>query len=102
MATQQRVTLMPPTDTNTTIPLRTTTQPEALYKQLYQALNLKPNPIGKRKIIIDRIKIRSTNRIQLKSLTSRKNREIFIGVIKLSIDMPSMVDDQTAPRHIQL
>jgi transposase len=56
MATQQRVTLMLPTDANTTILLRTTTQAEALHKQLYQALNIKPDPIGKRKTIIDRKK----------------------------------------------
>ncbi|MGG7055769.1 IS1634 family transposase, partial [Nitrosomonas sp. ANs5] len=56
MATQQRVTLALPTDANTTILLRTTTQAEALHKQLYQALNLKPDPIGKRKTIIDRKK----------------------------------------------
>jgi hypothetical protein len=56
IATQQRVTLILPTDSNTTILLRTTTRPEALHKQLYQALNLKPDPIGKRKTIIDRKK----------------------------------------------
>jgi transposase len=56
MATQQRVTLMLPTDANTTILLRTTTQAEALHKQLYQALNIKQDPIGKRKTIIDRKK----------------------------------------------
>jgi len=50
----QRVTLMLPTDSNTTILLRTTTQSEALHKQLYRASNLKPNPICKRKKIIDR------------------------------------------------
>ncbi|MGG7056417.1 IS1634 family transposase [Nitrosomonas sp. ANs5] len=56
MATQQRLTLMLPTDSNTTILLRTTTRPEALHQQLYQALNIKPDPIGKRKTIIDRKK----------------------------------------------
>jgi hypothetical protein len=68
MATQQRVTLMLPTDANTTILLRTTTRPEALHQQLYQALNIKPDPDGKRKTIIDR-KNPSANRFQLKILT---------------------------------
>jgi hypothetical protein len=43
-----------PTDANTTILLRTATQAEVLHKQLYQALNLKPDPIGKRTTIVDR------------------------------------------------
>jgi hypothetical protein len=33
--------------------LRTTSQSEALHKQLYQVLNIKPEPIGKSKTIID-------------------------------------------------
>ena len=55
MSTQQRITLTLPTDNNKTIHLRTTTQAEAeeRQKQLYIALSIKPDPIGKSKTIID-------------------------------------------------
>jgi hypothetical protein len=42
-----------PTDDHKTIHLRTTTQAEARQKQLYAALSIKPDPIGKSKTIID-------------------------------------------------
>jgi transposase len=53
MSTQQRITLTLPTDDNKTIHLRTTTQAEVRQKQLYAALSIKPDPIGKSKTIID-------------------------------------------------
>ena len=53
MSTQQRITLTLPTDDNKTIHLRTTTQAEARLKQLYTALSIKPDPLGKSKTIID-------------------------------------------------
>jgi transposase len=53
MSTQQRITLSLPTDDNKTIHLRTTAQAEARQKQLYAALSIKPDPIGKSKTIID-------------------------------------------------
>ena len=53
MSTQQRLTITLPTDENKTIHLRTTTQVEARQKQLYAALSIKPDPIGKCKTIID-------------------------------------------------
>ena len=53
MSTQQRITLTLPTDDNKTIHLRTTAQAEARQKQLYAALSIKPDPIGKSKTIID-------------------------------------------------
>ena len=53
MSTQQRITLSLPTDDNKTIHLRTTTQAEARQKQLYTALSIKPDPLGKFKTIID-------------------------------------------------
>lgn len=52
MATQQRVTIILPTEDNNTIHLRTTTKPEMRQKQIYDALSIKPDPIGKRKTII--------------------------------------------------
>ncbi len=53
MSTQQRLTITLPTDDNKTIHLRTTTQAEARQKRIYAALSIKPDPIGKRKTIID-------------------------------------------------
>jgi len=53
MSTQQRITLILPTDDKITIHLRTTTQVEARQKQLYTALGIKADPIGKCKTIID-------------------------------------------------
>jgi len=56
MSTQQRITITLPTDDHKTIHLRTTTQAEARQKQLYAALNINPDPIGKCKTIIDKKK----------------------------------------------
>jgi hypothetical protein len=56
MSTQQRITITLPTDDHKTIHLRTTTQAEARLNQLYAALNIKPDPIGKCKTIIDKKK----------------------------------------------
>jgi transposase len=56
MSTQQRITITLPTDDHKTIHLRTTTQAEARHKQLYAALNIKSDPIGKCKTIIDKKK----------------------------------------------
>jgi transposase len=56
MSTQQRITITLPTDDHKTIHLRTTTQAEARQKQLYAALNIKSDPIGKCKTIIDKKK----------------------------------------------
>ena len=56
MSTQQRITITLPTDDNKTIHLRTTTQAEARQKQLYAALSINPDPIGKSKTIIDKKK----------------------------------------------
>jgi transposase len=53
MSTQQRLTITLPTDDHKTIHLRTTTQAEARQKQLYAALSIQPDPIGKLKTIID-------------------------------------------------
>ena len=53
MSTQQRITLMLPTDTQSIIYLRTTTRVETQQKQIYDALGIKPDPLGKRKTIID-------------------------------------------------
>jgi len=53
MSTQQRLTITLPTDDGKTIHLRTTTQAEVRQKQLYNALNIKSDPIGKCKTIID-------------------------------------------------
>jgi transposase len=54
MSTQQRITITLPTDDNKTIHLRTTTKPELRQKQIYAALSIKPDPIGKCKTIIDK------------------------------------------------
>jgi transposase len=56
MSTQQRITITLPTDDNKTIHLRTTTKPELRQKQIYAALSIKPDPIGKCKTIIDKKK----------------------------------------------
>jgi hypothetical protein len=51
MSTQQRLTINLPTDDHKTIHLRTTTQAEVRQKQLYGALSIQPDPIGKFKTI---------------------------------------------------
>ena len=56
MSTQQRITITLPTDDHKTIHLRTTTKPELRQKQIYAALNIKSDPIGKCKTIIDKKK----------------------------------------------
>jgi hypothetical protein len=53
MATQQRITLTLPTEDHKVVHLRTTTKAEVRQKQIYDALNLKPDLIGKCKTIID-------------------------------------------------
>jgi len=53
MSTQQRLTINLPTDDHKTIHLRTTTQAEVRHKQLYGALSIQPDPIGKFKTIFD-------------------------------------------------
>jgi hypothetical protein len=52
ISTQQRLTITLPTDDHKTIHLRTTTQ-AVRHEQLYAALNIKPDSIGKCKTIID-------------------------------------------------
>lgn len=54
MSTQQRATIILPTKDGKTIHLRTTTKPEMRQQQLYDALSINPDPIGKRKTIIDK------------------------------------------------
>jgi len=53
MSTQQRMTLILPTDAQSIIYLRTTTRAEIQQQQIYDALGIKPDPLGKRKTIID-------------------------------------------------
>jgi len=53
MSTQQRLTITLPTDDHKTIHLRATTQAEVRQKQLYAALSIKPDPIGKCKTIVE-------------------------------------------------
>jgi len=53
MSTQQRITLILPTDAQRIIYLRTTTRAEIQQQQIYDALGIKPDPLGKRKTIID-------------------------------------------------
>lgn len=53
MSTQQRVTLILPTDAQTIIYLRTTTRAEAQQQEIYAALGIKPDPLGKRKTIVN-------------------------------------------------
>jgi len=60
MSTQQRITITLPTDDNKMIHLRTTTKAEARQKQIYDALNVKSDPLGKCKTIINK-KICSAN-----------------------------------------
>ena len=56
MSTQQRITITLPTDDNKIIHLRTTTKAEVRQKQIYDALNMKSDPIGKCKTIIEKKK----------------------------------------------
>ena len=56
MSTQQRITITLPTDDHKTIHLRTTTKAEVRQKQIYDALGIKPDLIGKYKTIIDKKK----------------------------------------------
>ena len=56
MSTQQRISITLPTDDYKTIHLRTTTKAEVRQKQIYDALNIKPDLIGKDKTIIDKKK----------------------------------------------
>ena len=53
MSTQQRLTITLPTDSHTIIHLRTTSKAEARQKQLYMALNINPDPLGKFKTTVD-------------------------------------------------
>ncbi|OQK17610.1 hypothetical protein AU255_07005 [Methyloprofundus sedimenti] len=53
MSTQQRLIITLPTDSGTLIHLRTTSKAEARQKQIYTALNINPDPIGKYKTIVD-------------------------------------------------
>jgi transposase len=53
MSTQQRMTITLPTDKDTIIHLRTTSKAETRQKQIYTALNINPDPIGKVKTIVD-------------------------------------------------
>ncbi len=53
MSTQQRLTITLPTDSDTIIHLRTTSKAEARQKQIYTALNINPDPIGKYKTTVD-------------------------------------------------
>ena len=56
MSTQQRISITLPTDDHKTIHLRTTTKTEMRQKQIYDALNIKTDLIGKYKTIIDKKK----------------------------------------------
>ncbi len=56
MSTQQRITITLPTDNDKTIHLRTTTKAEIRQKQIYDALNIKTDPLGKCKTMIDQKK----------------------------------------------
>ena len=53
MSTQQRMSITLPTDNDTIIHLRTTSKAETRQKQIYNALNITPDPIGKFKTIIN-------------------------------------------------
>ena len=53
LSTQQRLTLILPTDDRKIIYLRTTTRPDVQQQAIYAALGIKPDPLGKRKTIID-------------------------------------------------
>ncbi len=54
MSTQQRITITLPTDSDKTIHLRTTTKAEVRQKQIYDALNINPDPLGKYKTMVDK------------------------------------------------
>ena len=56
MSTQQRITITFPTDNDKTIHLRMTTKAEVRQKQIYDALNIKPDPLGKYKMMVDQKK----------------------------------------------
>jgi hypothetical protein len=56
MSTQQRITITLPTEDNKTIHLWTTTKPEIRQKQIYAALSIKPDLVGKCKTIIGKKK----------------------------------------------
>ena len=56
MSTQQRITITLPTDNDKTVHLRTTTKAEIRQKQIYDALNIKTDPLGKCKTMIDQKK----------------------------------------------
>jgi hypothetical protein len=56
MPTQRRLTIILSADDSKTIHLRITIQAEVRQKQLYNALNIKSDPIGKCKTIIDKKK----------------------------------------------
>ena len=53
MSTQQRVTLMLPTDAQNIIYLRTTTRAEVQQQAIYAALGIKSDRLGKRKTIVN-------------------------------------------------
>ncbi|MEO1882276.1 MAG: hypothetical protein ABGX71_01530, partial [Methyloprofundus sp.] len=53
MSTQQRLTITLPKDSDTIIHLRTTCKVEARQKQIYTALNITPDPIGKFKTTVN-------------------------------------------------
>ena len=53
MSTQQRVTLILPTDEQNIIYLRTTTRAEVRQQEIYAALGIKPDPLGKRKTLVN-------------------------------------------------
>lgn len=53
LSTQQRLTLSLPTDDHKIIYLRTTTRPDVQQQELYAALGIKPDPLGKRKTLIE-------------------------------------------------
>ena len=52
LSTQQRITITLPTDRNQTIHLRTTTKAEVRQKQIYDALGIKADPLGKNKTMV--------------------------------------------------
>ncbi len=56
MSTQQWITITLQTDDHKMIHLRTTTKAEQRQKQIYDALNIKPDLIGKRKTSINKKK----------------------------------------------
>jgi transposase len=52
LSTQQRITMTLPTNRNQTIHLRTTTKAEVRQKQIYDALGIKADPLGKNKTMV--------------------------------------------------